>query len=177
MTTAGLTALKHFARPDPIPTCELCAAPIAEDHRHVADTESRTLMCACPPCHILFRGHGRYRSVPDRWARVDAELTGIPVGVAFVIMDSRRGVPVAHYPGPAGATESELSLEDVVLPADLEPDVEALVVANDEAFIVPVSAAYELAATIRRTWDGLTGGQLPARAVASFVATAKERAS
>jgi hypothetical protein len=169
----------RFARPEPAPTCELCSAPLPSEgrHRHIADTEARALLCACPACHLLFQGLGRYRAVPDRWARVEADLAGIPVGVAFVIMDSRRGVPVAHYPGPAGATESELSLDDVTLPADLQPDVEALVVAHDEAYIVPVSAAYELVAAIRRSWEGLTGGQLPARAVASFIDTAKERAS
>jgi len=34
--------------------CELCAAPIAPEHRHLLDLDSRELLCACRACTVLF---------------------------------------------------------------------------------------------------------------------------
>ena len=61
----------------------------------------------------------RYRAVPDRYLSFpDFELgpgqweeLEIPVGLAFFFHSSKLERTVAFYPGPAGATESELSLE------------------------------------------------------------------
>src|SRR5207302_1418018 len=60
----------------------------------------------------------RYRAVPDRYLSfadvvVDArqwDELEIPVGLAFFFANSQLGRTVAFYPGPAGATESELPL-------------------------------------------------------------------
>jgi hypothetical protein len=181
---SGLAALKSFAAGGPRAAtearCEFCHAGLPEVHRHVADVEARALACACAPCHLLFQtagaGRGRYRAVPDDYRQASVVgMSDVPVGVAFVVVDSARRVPVAFYPGPAGATESELPLEGVTLPADLQPDVEAVVVRGDEAFVVPVSAAYELAGELRRRWEGISGGDGAQAAVDEFFARVRAR--
>jgi hypothetical protein len=78
----------------------------------------------------------------------------------------------AFYPGPAGATESELPLDtwaDVVMAnpalADLEPDVEAILMraqssnGGTECYLVPIDACYELVGHLRRLWRGFDGGR------------------
>jgi hypothetical protein len=167
----------------------MCAEPIAEGHQHVVDLAGRTLMCTCRPCYLLFTAEGaelRYRAVPDRYLSFTTAVLGarqwdeleIPVGLAFFFVNSQLGRTVAFYPGPAGATESELPLgawERVVdgRPAlrTLAPDVEALIVrmpdrAHGDAasFLVPIDRCYELVGALRAVWRGFDGGQ-DARAV------------
>jgi hypothetical protein len=127
--------------------CDLCAEPISEHHSHLVDVVSRTLKCACYGCSMLFTaagaGGGHFRTVPDRYlAFPDFDLTParwdalqIPVGVAFFFLNSELDRVAAFYPGPAGATESLLSLDtwnEIVEAqptlATLEPDVEAFLV-------------------------------------------------
>jgi Family of unknown function (DUF5947) len=162
--------------------CEMCAADIA-DHPHVVNLESRTLMCTCRACYLLFTsraaGGGKFRAVPDRYLYAPAfELTAaqwdelqIPVRVAFFFFNSSLDRVVAFYPSPAGATESLLPLEswqslaDVnPLLAQLKPDVEALLVygqrgAGFDCYIVPIAACYELTGVVKRRWKGFDGGQ------------------
>ena len=164
--------------------CEMCAEPIGEQHQHVVDLDSRALMCTCRPCYLLFTAEDaelRYRAVPDRYlsfpdVALDAgqwDELEIPVGLAFFFDNSVLGRTVAFYPGPAGATESELPLGawDRVVDAHpalrtLAPDVEALIVrmpdrtAPDGAcFLVPIDGCYELVGALRRVWRGFDGGQ------------------
>ena len=50
--------------------CEMCAQPIADEHQHVVGLETRTLMCTCRGCYLLFTDQHaelRYRAVPDRY--------------------------------------------------------------------------------------------------------------
>jgi hypothetical protein len=183
--------------------CELCGAPAPEPHRHVVDLEGRRLLCACTPCALLFTregaGQGRYRAVPDRWLALPAFAVSpalwdelqVPVGLAFFFRSSRLARTVACYPGPAGATESELSLDawDAVLAADpevagLAPDVEAVVVARDlagagaeapEAYVVPIDACYALVGRLRLLWRGFDGGTEAHRAVVDFLADVRRR--
>ena len=134
-------------KPRPGERCELCATLVPDEHSHVVDLQTRALMCACRPCYLVFAPDGaggvRYRAVPDRFLAFDnfslspAEWEGlqIPVGVAFFFVNSEIGRVVAFYPGPAGATESMLSLDswDAVVAANpqlatLRPDVEAFLV-------------------------------------------------
>ncbi len=103
--------------------CELCSEAITEDHGHLVDLEARNLMCACRGCYLLFVSEGaggaHFRSVPDRYvAFTDFALSPeqwdnlqIPVSVAFFFLNSTLGRVAAFYPGPAGATESELPLD------------------------------------------------------------------
>jgi hypothetical protein len=185
-----LAVLRRIRAARPAPSaeerCEMCAAPVAEQHQHVVDLVSRGLMCTCRPCYLLFTAENaelRYRAVPDRYlsfaetvldARQWDELE-IPVGLAFFFANSELGRTVAFYPGPAGATESELPLGawDRVVAAHpvlrtLAPDVEALIVRMPDrmwgsgvpaSFVVPIDRCYELVGALRMVWRGFDGGQ------------------
>ena len=100
----------------------MCSEPIADEHQHVVNVAGRQLMCVCRACYLLFtdsQAELRYRAVPDRYLafpdfaldRRAWEALQIPVGVAFFFTNSALGRTVAFYPGPAGATESELDLD------------------------------------------------------------------
>lgn len=186
--TAGTSPLDVLARiragtrPRPAgERCEMCGQAIGEEHGHVVDTRARSLMCACRPCYLLFPAENArlaYRAVPDRYlsfpafalTRAQWDDLQIPVGLAFFFGNSALERTVAFYPGPAGATESELPLgawEQVVAdnPAlgDLRPDVEAVLVrtASDgtfECWLVPIDACYELVGRLRAQWRGFDGG-------------------
>ncbi len=161
--------------------CEMCATPVADEHGHVVDVEHRGLLCVCRPCYLLFTpdgaGQGNYRAVPDRYVDLGRDGIGpqlwdrleVPVSVAFFFHNSALGHVVGLYPGPGGATESELALEawdDLVaaLPAlvTMEPDVEALLVRGDgtstQAYLVPIDHCYELTGRLRAAWQGIGGG-------------------
>ncbi|HEU4611458.1 MAG TPA: DUF5947 family protein [Kofleriaceae bacterium] len=173
------------------PTCELCTAPIGERHRHVAEVGTRGILCACGACAILFarseRG-ARFRTVPDR-VRVDrhvalrSEQLGIPVSVAFCYRDSAHDRLVACYPGPAGTVDAELHADAwqvlaaaTPLAAELEPDVEALLVHAQRGgpriacYLVPITAAFELTGRLRKSWRGFSGGAEADRELAAFFA-------
>jgi hypothetical protein len=201
----GVEVLRRFLRRPadrsrPGERCELCGEAIPEEHGHVADVESRGLLCTCRACYLLFthRGaaRGRYRSVPDRYRwdptfrLTEAQWDGlqIPVDVAFFFFNTPLGRFVALYPGPGGATESELDVgagawRDVLDAnpafADLAPDVEALLVrrAGDrfEAYLVPIDACYELVGRVKRTWKGFAGGEEAWREIDEFFERLRER--
>jgi hypothetical protein len=170
--------------------CDMCAAPVAREHQHVVDLHSRSLLCACRPCYLLFTDQQadiRYRAVPDRYlafpgfrlGQGDWEDLQIPVGLAFLFRNSVQGKVVAFYPSPAGATESELDLRawSSVCAANpelqLEPDSEALVVNRladpPQHMIVPIDAAYGLVGVVKSSWEGITGGAGVADAVAQYL--------
>ena len=202
MNTAGragvpLAALRRVTRSRPAPPtgerCDMCAAPIEPDHPHIVDLHSRALMCGCRPCYLLFTDETadlRYRAVPDRYLafagpgldeQVWDELQ-IPVGLAFLFRNSVQDRMVAFYPGPAGATESELPLpawnrmvaRDPRL-AVLRPDVEALLVRRPvsgaaSCHLVPIDACYELVGQLRGLWRGFDGGREAHDAIDAFFA-------
>ncbi len=178
----------------------MCAEPIAESHQHVVNLESRGLMCTCRGCYLLFTAENaelRYRAVPDRYLSFPEFALGpgqwdsleIPVGLAFIFRNSVQGRTVAFYPGPAGATESELSLsawESIVASNPrlglLRPDVEALLVhtpgRGQRGFtcnIVPIDACYELVGQLRTLWRGFDGGTEVHDAMDRFFATVDKR--
>jgi hypothetical protein len=161
--------------------CELCGEPIAPEHRHLLDLETRELMCACQACKILFdrgaAGGGHYRLVPDRRLRLeDLELDDalwdalrVPVDMAFFFRSSQAGRVLAFYPSPMGPTESELTLSawaDLVernpVLRTMAPDVEALLVDRvggaRRHWLVGVDECYALVGLIRTRWRGLSGG-------------------
>jgi hypothetical protein len=201
---APLAALRRVtqSRPqqDPGERCEMCAVPIRSEHSHVVNLDSRGLMCTCRACYLLFTDETaalRYRAVPERYlsfdeftldARAWDELQ-IPVGLAFLFQNSVQQRTIAFYPGPAGATESELPLaawQRIVQGnqelAVLRPDVEALLVRRDDhggsggtCHLVPIDVCYELVGRLRMLWRGFDGGQQAHQAMDAFFARVHQR--
>jgi hypothetical protein len=188
-------------RPAPVvgERCEMCAEPIGDDHPHVVNLESRALMCTCRACYLLFTDEAaelRYRAVPDRYlwfpdvsldARSYDELE-IPVGLAFLFSSSVLNRTVAFYPGPAGATESELPLAawERIVAANpelrvLRADVEALLLranSGGDSFschLVPIDACYALVGRLRQVWRGFDGGTEAHQAMDDFFADVAAR--
>ena len=180
--------------------CEMCAEQIADEHSHVVNVEGRQLMCVCRGCYLLFTdSHAqlRYRAVPDRYLafpgfaldRREWEALQIPVGLAFFFRNSAMDRTVAFYPGPAGATESELGLDswNAITAADarvsvLADDVEALLVrvpddeqAPPQCFLVPIDACYEFVGRLRMLWRGFDGGQEVHRFIDGFFGQVEAR--
>lgn len=162
--------------------CELCGEPIPAEHRHLLDLERREAICACRACSILFdhsaAGGEHYRLIGDRRLRlgelelddVTWEQLRIPVDMAFFYRGSREGRVLAFYPGPMGATESQLGLDawDQIEAAnpilgEMQPDVEALLVDRVRGarrqWLVPIDDCFRLVGLIRMHWRGLTGGR------------------
>ncbi len=168
------------------------------EHQHVVDVQARQLMCVCRGCYLLFTDDSatlRYRAVPDRYLQFPGfalapglwDRLEIPVGVAFFFRNSAAHRTTAFYPGPAGATESELPLDawSEVIAANpglevLRDDVEALLIrvsaTGASCHLVPVDACYELVGRIRMVWRGFDGGQDAHRRMDEFF-TALERRS
>jgi len=178
--------------------CELCAVPIAHEHSHLVERDTRRLVCACRPCYLVFMpkgaSGGRFRCVPERYLHDPAfDLTPaqwddlqIPVGMAFFFYNSDMGKSVAFYPGPAGATESLLALdswetmrETNPLFASIEDDVEALLVRRSgntfECYLVPIDACYELVGLVRLHWKGFDGGEEAQAAITEFFDRLREQ--
>ena len=208
MTTsrpAPLAALRRIANSRPAPVtaerCEMCAETVAERHQHVVNLRSRALMCTCRACYLLFTDADaelRYRAVPDRYLsfpdfRLDParwDEWQIPVGLAFLFTNSTMDRTVVFYPGPAGATESELPVDawEAVTATNpalrvLAPDVEALLIRAPGArlgdgfacHLVPVDVCYELVGLLRRTWRGFDGGQEARARMTEFFAMVAAR--
>ncbi len=177
----------------------MCAVAIAHEHQHVVDLESRALMCTCRGCYLLFtstEANLRFRAVPDHYASFPDFSLGegtwdeleIPVNLAFFFVNSRTGATTAFYPGPAGATESELPLQawEAVLAtnpllATVGTDVEALIVRGPgsgreaECYLVPIDACYELVGRLRKVWRGFDGGQDARAEIDDFFASVAKR--
>jgi len=190
------------SRPKVVPgeRCEMCAEPITNEHQHVVDLKSRSLMCTCRGCYLLFTDQSaalNYRAVPDRYLSfpgfvftpADWDDLQIPVGLAFLFRNSVQQRTIAFYPSPAGATESELSLHswERIVTANpqlslLLADVEALLInvahrgrGEFRCYLVPVDACYELVGTMRKTWRGFDGGQEARAALEEFFAGVEAR--
>ena len=205
-TKQPFAKLKRFVEPQPKARsredCEFCGVEIAEQHSHAVNTETRSLMCVCRPCYLLFThegaARGKYKAVPERYLYApgliltDAQWNRlqIPVGIAFFFFNTSLGRMVVFYPSPVGATESLLSLEtwDELartnpLLATLAADVEALLVRNVqrrggfECYIVPIDACYELVGRIRRRWKGFDGGEEAWKEIDAFFADVRARST
>jgi Family of unknown function (DUF5947) len=198
-TLAALARIRRPAQSEPVGRCELCTATLAEEHRHISDMESRTLLCACRPCALLFTrdgaAGGRYRAVPERYlavsgfelSRPDWEALQIPVTVAFFFRNSSVGDMAGFYPSPAGATECLLPLDawkqvEVANPVVgmVEADVEAVLIrcGSDviDCFVVPIDSCYQLVGTLRRLWRGFDGGREARDALTEYFAQVEARA-
>ena len=208
-SAAPLDVLRQFARKremrPPVEQCELCSAEIATHHRHLLELSSRTLICVCHPCSILFgdpgAGGGKYRLVSSRALLLpDFQMTDeqwddlmIPVNMVYMFRSTLANRVMAFYPSPAGAMESTLTLEgwDALVSSnpilnEMEPDVEALLINRvrnmggenyREHYIVPIDACYELVGLIRLKWKGLSGGEEVWKTIAEFFAGLRTRAT
>lgn len=182
-TSKAISALRRFVRPPAESRvedrCELCRTRLNPFHRHLLDPATRQVLCACDPCALRFQSvvNGKFRLIP-RDARslpgftlTDAQWDSLllPINLAYFFHHSGLHRPVAMYPGPAGATESLLTLkswQEIVdanpVLASMEPDVEALLVNRirtaRDSFIVPIDRCFELVGIIRKSWRGLSGG-------------------
>jgi Family of unknown function (DUF5947) len=174
--------------------CDICNAPVPDDHRHLLQLEERQIVCSCEACWALHSGDAEYRPVGTRtvwlepfdlddqlWARFQ-----IPIALAFFMRSSVTGAVVAFYPSPAGATESELSLdswEELVRrnPAleTLDADAEALIVNRlddpPQFVIAPIDQCYALVGLIKTRWEGISGGPALREAVPEFFVSLRER--
>jgi Family of unknown function (DUF5947) len=190
----SLSKLLREPRSERLPACELCAAPLEPRHGHVVDTAERRLLCSCYACTLLFAApgaaRGRFKMVPRRYAVVPAplfsdaqwEALGIPIGLAFFFENSATKRVVAFYPGPGGATESQLPLEAwqelrarEPLIDSMQSDVEAALVyrSNDapaRSYIVPIDVCYELVGLVRTKWQGISGGEVVHQEIETFFA-------
>ncbi len=171
--------------------CELCSVPLSSDHRHLLETDSRRIVCACDGCALSFQDvvGGRFQLIPRHGRKLpDFSLTdaqweslALPINMVFFFRNSQTGKVTAMYPSPAGATESLLPLatwETLVsanpLLATMKTDVEALLVNRmgtpRQYYVAPIDIGYELAGLIRLYWRGLSGGEEVWREIATFFA-------
>jgi Family of unknown function (DUF5947) len=177
---SAFSGLRRFARsPAPKERCELCGLELAAEHRHLLETTTRQIVCACDACGLRFQDvvGGRFQLIP-RETRVLTEFRmtdaqwddlALPINLAFFFNSTTQGKMTALYPGPAGVTESLLRLsawqamvtENPVLAA-MKPDVEALLVnrvgLKREYYLTPIDLCFELVGLIRQNWRGLSGG-------------------
>jgi hypothetical protein len=193
-----MSRLAELARPRPSNglllgegRCELCGGPLPDEHRHVADIQAQSLLCACRACVVLLgregAGGGHFKLVPERRRLLEGFALGdqqwaalqLPVDLAFFFRSTPAARVVALYPSPLGATESQLALDawdDLEhanpLLRELEPDVEALLINRmggaREHFLVPIDDCYQLVALIRTHWKGLAGGPDVQRELGQF---------
>ena len=109
----------------------------------------------------------------------------IPIGLAFFVNRSSDARMLAFYPGPAGCTESLLSLDawkgiaarNPIL-QEMEPDTDALLVNRmgdrREHYLVPLDRCYQLVGLIRIHWRGLSGGEEAWREIGQFFTALQE---
>jgi len=168
---SAFARLREFARQRPfVERCEMCSRELLPDHEHLVEPRSHKILCACEECAILFDGrHGaKYKRVPHTvqflrgFQLTDSQWDGlmIPIEMAFFFKSGPLGRVVALYPSPAGAVESQLSLDtwagvvraNPVL-EEVDSDTVALLVNRVSAartaepaeyFIVPIDECYKL---------------------------------
>lgn len=192
-TEAGLAALRRLRARGILSgeRCELCGELLEAAHGHLVAVPERQVRCCCRACRLLFEhpraGGGHLRAVPsdirplttevasDWWTRL-----GVPVGVAFVVVDD-EGQPSAAFPGAAGAAWAELDRDAWAAfgeahpeAGQLLPEVQAVLlhhpgqgwplVGDGAGWVVPVDLCYELVGALRQSWRGFDGGPA-ARAV------------
>ena len=114
------------------------------------------------------------------------ENLSLPINLVFIFQSSMTNKPMAIYPGPAGAMESLITLENwhAILAEnsgleDLKPDIEALLINRigdvRDYFFVPIDVCLELAGLIRKNWRGFSGGDLVGLEIETFFARLRER--
>lgn len=170
---------------------------LGPEHRHLLETSTRKIVCACDACAIRFEGvlEGRFKIIPRdarplpefKMSDAEWESLSLPISLAFFFYNTPNQKMVALYPSPAGATESLLPLtawaslvrQNSILD-EMQADVEALLVNRvgdkRDYFLAPIDKCFELVGTIRMRWRGLSGGEEVWRAIDEFFARLKENA-
>jgi hypothetical protein len=174
----GVTRLRKFIA-GTVERCDFCRACIPDQHCHLVEADTLRLLCACEGCEQeMTAGDLAYRRItPRQEALVDFQLADadwarlqIPIDVAFLFRPTPGEAPVALFPGPAGATRSQLSAEAWSMLAakhplldELEPAAEALLVNRSggrrDHYRVSTDHCYALAGLMRSHWRGLAGGE------------------
>ena len=176
--------------------CDLCNTTLPDDHRHMLHLVDRRIVCTCEACWALHSGDAEYRPTGKRTLWLDdfqcaAEVWAgfqIPIGLAFFMRSTVTDSVVAFYPSPAGATESELTLEawEPLVQANpaleqLDPDSEALVVNRltepAQYVVLPIDQCYALVGLIKSRWEGISGGGAIEEAVPQFFAAIRARST
>jgi hypothetical protein len=190
-----VATLRRFVDSPATERCEFCGTRLGAAHRHIVDPANRRVLCACEGCigRIAAASSREYRVVPSgarllpdfNMSDAEWEALRLPIDMAFLFHSTPERRPVALYPGPAGATESLLSLdawEQIVASnpdlADLEPDVEALLVNRIDGardyYRVPIDRCFALVGLIRTRWRGLSGGAEAWQAIRNFFAELRD---
>ena len=196
MHGAATTAASAPAAPDPSSSATCAARSSTPTTATFCTWSIARILCTCESCLALRGGDPELRptgtrrvwlddfDLPDEiWAAFE-----IPIGLAFFLDSSASGGVVALYPSPAGATESGLPPEAWnelrrLNPAlmSLEPDAEALIVNRiaepPEFAIAPIDECYRLVGLIKLSWDGISGGDGPERAIGAFFDELREAAA
>lgn len=179
--------LRRFISASEDEHCDFCAQVLPPRHPHLIERATRHFFCACPQCALLLGASERFAGVGARTRMLrdfelsDAEWQGfrIPIDLAFIFRSTTSQGPVAVYPGPAGATESQVAADAwsrlvAANPAlaKLDPDVEALLVNRmkgaREYYLVSIDRCYALTGLLRKHWRGLSGGAEAWEAVRDF---------
>jgi hypothetical protein len=180
----------------PVERCDLCNTTLPDDHRHMLHLVDRRIVCTCEACWALHSGDAEYRPTGKRTVWLDGLQCSdevwatfqIPIGLAFFMRSTVTESVVAFYPSPAGATESELTLEawEPLVRANpileqLEPDAEALVVNRlsepAQYVLLPIDQCYALVGLIKSRWEGISGGGAIEEAVPQFFAAIRARSA
>lgn len=194
-SAAAVGALRRFARASAVAgaCCERCAGALDGEHRHLFETQRRALLCVCPRCADHRAGPPALLAVPDRVRTLPGlsiaeplwRALGVPVELAFVgpVGDE----VLAVYPGPAGATHTQVPLAawrslQTLHPALLEvgPEVEALLANRlagaERYYVAPIDVCYRLVGLVRAHFRGLRGGAGLRAELARFFAELDARA-
>jgi hypothetical protein len=189
---SAFTGLRRFvvARAQ-MERCELCGTEISSVHRHLLEAEQRRIVCSCDHCAMRFQDvvGGRYQLVPRdvrllkgfQLSEAQWDELALPINLAFFFFSSVQSRVMAMYPGPAGVTESRLTLASWEALGEanpelthMKPDVEALLVnrvgETREYFLAPIDTCFELVGLIRQHWRGLSGGSEVWRELERFFA-------
>jgi hypothetical protein len=152
-------------------------------------------VCACEACWALYSGDAEYRPTGcGRCGWINASTVTprrgrafqIPIGLAFFMRSTVTGGVVAFYPSPAGATESELSLDVLGRAGRAQPVLEHLdpmprrssstaPPSPTSTRSLPIDDCYALVGLIKSRWEGISGGAAIEQAVPEFFEAIRAR--
>ena len=174
-----VAALRRFAQRRPqAQACEFCSEALPVEHRHVLESGTRNIVCACTPCALRFENViGHWKLIPRDPKRLsgfqmtDLQWNGlaVPINLVFIFRSTPGNKLLALYPSPGGATESLLQasdweslVSDNPVLGEMQPEVEALLINRlkdvREYYLAPIDRCFELVGRIRLNWRGFSGG-------------------